>query len=390
MGTLTYVQLMKAHYKLRFKKMIRLGRTLSLIFFAFLVNLSCSDTKKEKVTIIWENSKANAVAIPRYLLEEDDPDSIRTSLVVHLKDQSTAILGNYSLVSNRILFTPAFPFSAGKEYKVVYKNKVLTQFSVPFPDSAEAPRLLEIYPSTDSLPENVLKLYLKFSAPMREGEALTHIAMVNKKGDTLEDTFLDLQPELWNPERNVLTIWFDPGRIKRDLIPNLKLGSPLKNGEIYTLHVSSAWKGARGLHLKEDYRRSFIVNSRDSIPPDPGNWKIDLPVAGTRDPLRIQFPEPLDYFLLKEVITIADMNGEVVPGVFRIADREQGIDYTPQTSWLAGEYLLRVGTHLEDLAGNNINRLFEEDLTKPGLHKTGGLIDIKIRIAKPNTGSSNR
>ena len=41
-------------------------------------------------------------------------------------------------------------------------------------------------------------------------------------------TFLDLQPELWNAEGTVLTLWLDPGRIKRDLIPNKELGIPLK------------------------------------------------------------------------------------------------------------------------------------------------------------------
>ncbi|HTE27813.1 hypothetical protein [Flavitalea sp.] len=383
MATLIFVQLMRAHYKFRFEKKIRLGGTLSLIFFAFVLGLSCSNNSKEEVSLVWENKKAKGVTVSKHLLKEDELDSIRHNLVVHLKDQPTAVLGDYLLVSDHVLFTPAFPFTAGKEYEVVYKQKLLKQFSIPFPDSADAPRLLGLYPSTDTLPENILKLYLNFSAPMREGESLKHISLVNNKGDTLHDTFLDLQPELWNPERNVLTVWFDPGRIKRDLIPNLRLGNPLKSGEVYTLLVSSDWKDARGLPLKEEYRRNFIINIRDSISPDPNKWKIDLPVAGTKEPLKIEFPEPLDYFLLKEVITVTDQLGRVVPGLIRITAKEHGIDFYPQTKWTEGEYHLRVGSHLEDLAGNNINRLFEKDFIQSKLNKDERFVEITCKILPP-------
>jgi hypothetical protein len=390
MGTSTYAQQMKAHYRLRFKKMIRLGATLSLIFFGLLPDFSCSESHGDQISLVWENNKAKAVAVPRDLLKEDELDSIRQDLVVQLKDQPNGILGDYTSLSDRIVFTPAFPFTAGKEYEIFYKRKLLKQISIPFPDSAEAPHLLNVYPSVDTLPENVLKLYLHFSAPMREGEALKHISLLNNKGDTLEGTFLDLQPELWNAERDVLTVWFDPGRIKRELIPNLALGNPLKSGEVYTLLITSDWKDTRGLHLKEDYRRSFFVAMRDSIAPDPNNWKINLPLGGTMDPLRIEFPEPLDYYLLKEVITIMDMNGKVVPGVFSVAPRQRGINYHPQAKWLEGEYKVRVETHLEDLAGNNINRPFEQDIVKSNSNKTDRFLEIRFRVAEHNRDTGNR
>ena len=356
---------------------------LSLIFFAFVMSFSCSDKSNEEISLVWENKKATAISVSQHLLKEDDLASIRQNLVIHLKGQPTAILGDYLLVSDQIQFKPAFPLTPGKEYEVVYKQKLLKQFLIPFPDSADAPRLLGLYPSTDTLPENVLKLYMNFSAPMREGESMKHISLLNNKGDTLKDTFLDLQPELWNPERNVLTVWFDPGRIKRDLIPNLKLGNPLKSGEVYTLLVSSEWKDARGLTLKEDYKRNFIIHNRDSISPDPKKWKIDLPVAGTKDPLKIAFPEPLDYFLLQEVISVIDQQGQVVPGVIRITAKELGIDFYPQTKWAEGEYRLKVGSHLEDLAGNNINRLFEQDSKQSKLINDERFIEITCKIISP-------
>ena len=59
-----------------------------------------------------------------------------------------------------------------------------------------------------------------FSQPMQEGVSAEHICLVKGEKDTLKNVFLDLQPELWNHDRTMLTLWLDPGRIKRDLQPN--------------------------------------------------------------------------------------------------------------------------------------------------------------------------
>ncbi|RZK46539.1 MAG: hypothetical protein EOO94_02540, partial [Pedobacter sp.] len=334
---------MKAHYKFFFQKTIRLGIQLSLIFFALIPAPSCSTNHTREVSLIWEKQSAKAISVPSGMLDPEKQDSIGHHLFVHLKDEPVGILGAYHMTDDQIIFTPAFPFTAGKTYDVVYKQKLLTRFLVPLPDSAAAPVLLSLYPSTDTLPENVLKLYLNFSEPMREGESLKHISITNNNGDTLHNTFLDLQPELWNQERNILTVWFDPGRIKRDLIPNLKLGKPLKSGEAYKVQVSSLWKNTQGVALRENYNRMFVIANRDSVSPDPRKWKITSPAAGTKDPITIHFPESLDYFLLKEMITILDKQGNTVAGEIRILDYELGIHFYPGTKWIPGGYRVRVG-----------------------------------------------
>ena len=87
---------------------------------------------------------------------------------------------------------------------------------------------MAIYPTQDTVPENLLKIYLQFSKPMREGQALRHIELLKNNRDTLPGVFLDLQPELWNVDRTTLTVWLDPGRIKRDLQPNGPIGKRRK------------------------------------------------------------------------------------------------------------------------------------------------------------------
>ena len=106
---------------------------------------------------------------------------------------------------------------------------------------------------------------------MSEGQSQKHIFLLNHNNDTIKDVFLDLQPELWDEDRTVLTMWLDPGRIKRDLIPNLQKGNPLKKGQQYTLAVAGEWKDEEGLPLKASYTRKFFVGERDSTGPDTKN-----------------------------------------------------------------------------------------------------------------------
>ena len=366
------------------KKEIRLSLWLILIFFVFYASPVCRLPDHQAVVILWKDNKAHAISLSGPLKVDDQPDSVRQKLKVHLKNNEHAILGDYQVTADNIIFTPVIAFTAGKEYEVFYQNKLLGKFFIPNPDSANAAKLLSVYPSSDTVPENVLKLYLSFSSPMREGEALKHISLLNKQGDTLKGIFLDLQPELWNPERNVLTLWFDPGRIKRDLIPNLRLGNPLKKGEVYTLIVSNDWQDVQGLPLRNSYNRKFIVAARDSISPDPSLWLLQLPVAGSRSPLKINFKESLDYFLLQEVMSIVDDKDNIVAGTFRVTGKEQGLEFHPAQKWRTGLYQLRTASHLEDLAGNNLDRLFEQDSFHP---RQVGASSAKEGKASKTTGA---
>ena len=43
------------------------------------------------------------------------------------------------------------------------------------------PKVVAIYPSTDSIPVNVTRFYIEFSKPMQEMNILKHIKLTNKK-----------------------------------------------------------------------------------------------------------------------------------------------------------------------------------------------------------------
>lgn len=343
--------------------MIRLGKLLSLIFFAFLLS-SCKPNKQEGLTVVWKNNQAIGVSIPASLLQDASPHSIDKDLQVRLENTSAgAILGGYTTGENNFIFTPLVPFTRGLTYEIKFKNKHIGKVEIPLANASDAPSLFAIYPSQDTLPENLLKIYFQFSRPMREGESQHHIALLNDQNDTLRDVFLNLQPELWNNERTALTLWLDPGRIKRDLIPNQQMGNPLRKGQRYTLMVSANWKDVQGLSLTQAYKHHFIVGPRDSISPDPLQWRIlNLPFANTIQPLLISTGESLDFFLLKEAIRILDEKGKPINGKLEISNEETTVTFIPSNRWLTGRYRLQVESRLEDLAGNNLNKVFDRDI----------------------------
>lgn len=199
---------------------------------------------------------------------------------------------------------------------------------------------------------------------MREGRSLTYITVLKNRTDTLKGVFLDLQPELWNADRTVLTLWLDPGRIKRDLQPNRRLGTPLAAGHQYQLVVDAAWPDEQGAALGNVTIKNFTAAQRDSLSPDPARWLLRVPESDRADPLHVRFGEALDYSLLPETLHILDESGKRVAGIWQLGDQETQMTFKPTQRWRIGTYRLRVDGRLEDLAGNNLNRPFDRDLSR--------------------------
>ncbi len=216
---------------------------------------------------------------------------------------------------------------------------------------------------------------------MSEGQSGNYIHLLKDQNDTVPNVLLNLQPELWNDDRTVLTIWFDPGRIKRDLQPNQKPGSPLKENSQYTLAVSRLWKDAEGVALENDFIKTFITGARDSLPPLTENWKLELPTKYSSEPLIVIADEPLDHFLFNETLRVKDELGFQVKGRFEIVDKDTECRFIPASPWQAGSYSLAIEARLEDFAGNNLNRPIDRDITttKPPRKQAEYVINFSVQ-----------
>jgi hypothetical protein len=285
------------------------------------------------------------------------------------RDAQPALLGSYHVEAGVLRFKPRFPLAKGVRYRVVFRpaakgEPVEVVLALPKP-AKEPTRLTHVYPSRDALPENQLKFYLHFSAPMGRGEAYRRVHLLDERGKEVERPFLELDQELWDRDGRRFTLFFHPGRIKRGLRPREEEGPTLEEGKRYTLVIDRAWGDADGDPLKETYRKSFRALAPDDTPPDPKDWKLQAPAAGTRAPLAVTFPEPLDHGLLQHSLWVTDAAGRKVAGTVSVGAEETRWELAPEKAWAAGKYHLVADTQLEDLAGNSVGRPFEVDVFRP-------------------------
>jgi hypothetical protein len=245
-------------------------------------------------------------------------------------------------------------------------HRIETTIGVPAPERHATTRVVEVYPTARKVPENQLRLYIYFSAPMSLEGGSDHIHLLDEAGHATEDPFLPLGVNLWNEDRTRYTVLFDPGRVKRGILPNDQMGRSLIRGRTYMLVVDESWHDAEGQPLAAPFRRKFEVGPPDERPIDPTTWRLDAPTSGTLDPLTVSFPTPLDYALLLRTLSVSTDRGDRLEGDIRVEASETRWIFTPREPWRAGAYRLMAESILEDVAGNRIGKAFEVDaLTAP-------------------------
>lgn len=284
-----------------------------------------------------------------------------------------AMLGTYRIAGNAIRFEPQFPLVPGLSYQAIFKpaelplnnrdrRELTAVVRVPARSPTPATVVTQIFPTADVLPENLLKFYVHFSAPMSSGQIYDHIRLLAESGKQVELPFLEIDEELWDDSMTRLTIFIDPGRIKRGVLPLEDVGPALETGKRYSLVIDNTWKDGAGKPLKESFQKRFLVGAPDREPPDPSQWKLELPASGTQNPLVVLFPEPMDNALTQRVIHIIDASGKTVAGQIALTDHERRWSFQPLGPWNRGQHQLVVQTTIEDLAGNNIGKPFDVDI----------------------------
>ncbi len=289
-------------------------------------------------------------------------------------ENTPAVLGRYEVVGESLRFAPLFGLDAGRRYRVRFDPNALTKhsegtaepvesiLSLPMPDVVPTTIVEALYPSSDLLPENQLKLYVHFSAPMRMGDGLPFIKLLEASGEEVVDPFLPLGGEFWDRERRRYTVFFDPGRVKRGILPNEQLGRSVREGQEYALVIDASWRDAQGNSLREPYRKTFRVGPPDETPLDTSTWALASPSLSTQEALVVDFPEPLDRGLMARALGVETADGRPIQGEIEIEENETRWAFTPDEPWEEGNYHLVAMSILEDLAGNRIGGLFEVDV----------------------------
>ena len=307
------------------------------------------------------------------------------------------IFGRHFVLEDSLRFVPHFPFERGLSYQASFDPRRLDhpdfskslrlEFTVPSDLSAPLPEVKHIFPSSDEMPENLLRFYVRFSNSMQRGRVGAEISLLDSDGEPVHDALYRAPVELWDRSMRCLTILLDPGRLKRGVGPNRELGPPLKVGQEYTLAVGSGLFDLSGNRLRETFHKRFRVTGAVRRPIAVEHWKIVLPAANSRQPLSVMFPNPLDWALLSQAITIVSKAEQAIPGRSLIDQCESRWNFTPTSPWAAGNYHLRVALSLEDVCGNSVIAAFDRPL-RSGSDLTSEIDDHSISFQLGNLKES--
>jgi hypothetical protein len=295
----------------------------------------------------------------------DSRDAWAQVFSVKVAADAAPMLGEYLVDGSRIRFTPMFPLDPGRQYHATFSPTgavpIIATIGLPATHTTPTTVVAQLFPSGEVIPENQLRLYVHFSAPMGMKGGLEYVHLLDDEGKEVVDPFLPLDAEFWNDDRTRYTVFFDPGRQKRGIPVILEMGRSLTEGKSYTLVVDKEWRDGNGLPLKEIYKRTFKVGPPDERPLDHTAWQIQAPAVGTRAPLMVAFPESLDHGLLRRALGVQGPDGVVIGGDISVGTGELTWSFTPREFWKAGTHHVVAFGMLEDLAGNRIGRAFEVD-----------------------------
>ena len=232
----------------------------------------------------------------------------------------------------------------------------------------EKPYVQAIYPTSNVLPENLLRIYVHFSQPMKTVGNIEKMKLVDEQGKEVPDVFFNNVYELWNKEQTQLTLILDPARVKTGLKANETLGRAIKPNQNYTLIIEGL-EDVNHQKMTNSFQKRIMIEEADIIIPELKNWKLIIPKTKSKTGFVLEFPQILDYNSLRERLIITDNENLPIEGIVSIKNQETEWSFQPTKSWESGDYILHVNTRLEDPSGNNLNGLFD--------HKTGSL---KYRI----------
>ncbi|CAL2064007.1 hypothetical protein [Tenacibaculum sp. 190524A05c] len=337
-------------------------RLITILFFIMTLELFSQSPKfsfsKTAIEVV-SNDSQNVIKVYKGAFKNSQEINNRKS-----------IIGNINRQGNRFTFSPLLPFQVETNYTIIFNN-TFYEFSIPLDSNYKILSVENLYPNSSELPSNLLKWYVEFSKPVNPTNIYDHISLIdNRTQKKVDRALLPLETPLLSNDGKLLTLWVEPGRQKRDLGPNKRLGKVLEIGESYTLIIDGNLKDSKGISMQSDFRFTFKVSEADRTQPNINNWKFDLPYPKTKDALIIHLNDNLDYGSLTNNLIIYDDENNHVEGVFTVDSNNKKVMFSPFNQWKSKSYVLKCNKLIEDVAGNNLERLFDRDVQKESLSPT--------------------
>lgn len=290
-------------------------------------------------------------------------------------DAAEPLFGRVVKERGSVCFASALPLVPGETYRVEFQTAdgqwSTQRLRFDLPQSAVP--TVGIAPAPTVLPANALKLYLHFSQPMEQGVFLERITLQRQDGSIVHGAFRET--ELWSPDGKRLTLWLHPGRQKTGVNLNTDEGPVLQQNQTHTLKIAANWRSAKGVAMGKEVVFEITAGAIDHTCPDPQRWQLTAPKAGTREPLKVAFDEPLDPAMLVSALKVMPE----IEGTVTVAPDARSWSFTPAMKWVQGTCMLEIDPLLEDLAGNNLLGPFEVDREVPVKASKATAVGFEIR-----------
>src|SRR5262245_16745958 len=140
-------------------------------------------------------------------------------------------------------------------------------------------RVALVQPSGPVVPANLLRLSIRFEAPV-EGPMLCRVTLLRRDGMQMQEPFLE--QELWSPDGKVLRGLMHPGVARSGLMEHDERGPILAPGEDVTLALD-------GHPIKQ-----WHVGPATTVGPAISTWQISAVRIGSRQPIVVMLNEPID------------------------------------------------------------------------------------------------
>jgi hypothetical protein len=274
--------------------------------------------------------------------------------------------GVYSADNATVVFRPMFSLDREREYTIRFDPRrlpvprqgaaVARVVSLPGdPATPAAATVARVLPAGGPIPENQLRFYIEFSAPMSRNVPGT-ARLIDDSGNEIKRAFLTGNETGWNRERTRYTLLLDPARTRSGARAT---GRSLSAGRAYALVIDSSWKDANGRSLVRPFRYEFRAGPAINGPIVLADWSVRPARGATREPLIVTFPRQLDRASLEGSLEVRTAHGDPVAGRVALTPGDREWQFIPNAPWKPEVYQLAVAPTIEDLAGNRIGRVFE-------------------------------